>query len=55
MNVITLLLLIVAFGCFAVAAFTRRGEHAVSTRVNLVAAGLAAWVLVPLLERLDNL
>lgn len=53
MDVITLLLLIAAFICFAVAAFAHRAAE--RTRVNLVAAGLAAWVLVPLLERLASL
>lgn len=49
-TVVTLLLLIIAFVCFLLAAFAHRA--AAVTRVNLVAAGLAAWVLVPLLERL---
>lgn len=38
------LLYLIAFLCFLVAAFA----HDRVSRVNLVAAGLAAWVLVPL-------
>jgi hypothetical protein len=40
------LLYVIAFVCFLIAAFA----HDRVTRVNLVAAGLAAWVLVPLLN-----
>ena len=43
MTVINLLLLLVAFILFVLAAF------GVGSRVNLVAAGLALWVLVPLI------
>lgn len=49
MNLVYLLLLVAACACFAIAAFTRAGATA---RVNLVAAGLTAWVLVPLLQHL---
>jgi cytochrome c biogenesis factor len=52
-TIVTLLLLIAAFICFLLGAFAHRA--AAVTRVNLVAAGLAAWVLVPLLERLVSL
>ena len=38
------ILYLVAFVCFLIAAFA----HDRVSRVNLVAAGLAAWVLVPL-------
>jgi uncharacterized membrane protein YjjB (DUF3815 family) len=47
MPILYLLLLLVAAVCFGVAAFARP-----STRVNLVAAGLLAWVLVPLIQAL---
>lgn len=50
MEIIYLLLLIVAFGCFAVAAFAHSAVG--RTSVNLVAAGLAAWVLVPLIQQI---
>jgi hypothetical protein len=39
------LLYLIAFLCFLAAAFL---HDRVGSRVNLVAAGLAAWVLVPL-------
>ena len=38
------LLYLIALVCFALAAF------GVAARINLVAAGLAAWVLVPLIH-----
>ncbi|MDX3110158.1 hypothetical protein [Nonomuraea angiospora] len=41
---ITLLLLLGGFICFALAAF------GVASRVNLLAAGLALWILVPLID-----
>jgi hypothetical protein len=47
MDTLTLVLLIVAAICFAVAAF-----GLVATKFNLVAAGLLAWVLAELLPRL---
>lgn len=40
------LLYLVAFVCFLIAAFA----HDRVTRVNLVALGLASWVLVPILN-----
>ena len=40
---LTLILLALAFGCFAAAA------AGVASRINLLAAGLALWVLVQLL------
>ena len=50
MNVFYLLLLIVAAVCFGIAAFSSR-----QPRINLVALGLLAWVLVPLLQALVSL
>lgn len=47
MTLVYLLLLAVAAICFAAAAFRRE-----QVRVNLVAAGLLAWVLVPLIQTL---
>lgn len=44
--VLAFVLYLVAFVCFLIAAFA----HDRVTRVNLVAAGLAAWVLVPLIN-----
>jgi hypothetical protein len=41
---INLLLLLGGFICFVLAAF------GVASRVNLVAAGLALWILTPLIE-----
>lgn len=46
MDVIDLILLIIAAVCFAFAALA----HAQPARVNLVALGLLAWVLVPLID-----
>lgn len=43
---LTTLLLLIAFVCFVLAAF------GVASRINLMAAGLAAWVLVQLLPAL---
>ncbi len=47
MNTIHLVLYAVAFVCFALTAI---GVH---SRINLVAVGLAAWVLVPVLDTLQ--
>jgi hypothetical protein len=44
MHTVTLILYIIAAICFALAAF-----GIVASRVNFVALGLFAWVLVPLL------
>jgi hypothetical protein len=44
---ITLILLVFAFVCFALAAF----GAPIPSRVNLVAAGLAFWVLTLILGR----
>ncbi|MGR6922575.1 hypothetical protein ACU635_50690 [[Actinomadura] parvosata] len=41
---LTFLLLLGGFICFGLAAF------GVASRVNLVAAGLALWILVPLID-----
>lgn len=41
---ITLILLIVAFGCFVLAAL-----GVATSRINLLSAGLACWVLTVLL------
>jgi len=46
MSIVILVLLIVAFICFVVAAL------GVTTRINLVAAGLACWVLTALIGQL---
>lgn len=46
MHIITLILYVVAAACFAAAAL-KKGR-----RVNLLAAGLLAWVLVPLLGQI---
>lgn len=44
MQLLFLLLLVVAFVLFVLATFN------VAARFNLIAAGLALWVLVPLIE-----
>lgn len=49
MDVISLVLLLTAAICFALTAF------GVRARVNLLAVGLLAWVLVPLLDALSAL
>lgn len=51
MDIIYLLLLIIAAVSFGVAAFATRQP----TRVNLVALGLLAWVLVPLVQAFTRL
>lgn len=43
---LTILLLLIAFVCFLLAAF------GVASRINLMAAGLAAWVATQLLPAL---
>jgi len=48
MKIVQLILLIIAAVLFGLAAFTQPG-----TRFNLVAAGLLAWVLVPLLDAIQ--
>ena len=58
MNIIYLLLYIVAAVCFGLAAFTGRSTVGPrgggrSVNVNLVAAGLLAWVLVSVLQQLQ--
>lgn len=45
---ITMLLLLLAFVCFTLAAF------GVSSRLNLVAVGLALWVLTELIPALQK-
>jgi predicted S18 family serine protease len=50
MLVISLILLILAAGCFAAAAF-----NVASPRVNLIALGLLFWVVVPLIATIDRL
>ena len=47
MHTIDLVLLLIAAICFGLAAFN------VPVRVNLVALGLLAWVLVPLIAALQ--
>jgi hypothetical protein len=61
MDILYLVLLIISALCFVVAAFyaptvvnTTSPPHPV-TRVNLVALGLLAWVLVPLIQTIDSL
>lgn len=48
MRVIDLILYLIAAILFALAAFN------VSAKVNLIAAGLLAWVLVPLIATLQQ-
>lgn len=48
MNILDLVLLLTAAICFGLAAF-----GAVVSRVNLLALGLLAWVLVPLLDAIS--
>lgn len=43
MELLTVVLLLIGAICFGLAAF------GVASRVNLVAAGLLAWILVPLI------
>ena len=50
MNTVYLICFLVAALCFLVAAFVPQTP---SARVNLVAFGLFAWVLVPLIQRID--
>jgi hypothetical protein len=49
MDAVTVILLILAFVCFALAAFN------VTARVNLTAAGLALWILTVLIPALASL
>jgi hypothetical protein len=49
MDTLYVILLIVAAICFVLAAFS----VTVHARINLVALGLLAWVLVPLIEHID--
>jgi hypothetical protein len=48
-NTLEIVLLIIAALCFAAAAFTSRRF---ASSIDLVAAGLLAWVLVPLIKAL---
>lgn len=50
MNVLYLILLILALACFVASA-----ARVASARVNLMAAGLALWVLVPVIQVARNL
>ena len=59
MKIIYLLLYIAAAACFGIAAFTGRSTlgakgGARGGNVNLLAAGLFLWVLVPLLRQLQT-
>ena len=45
MTVLFLILLIAGLACFLVAAF-----NLATVRVNLIALGLAFWILVPLIQ-----
>jgi hypothetical protein len=49
MQAVTVILLILAFVCFALAAFN------VSARINLVGLGLALWILTVLIPALASL
>jgi hypothetical protein len=49
MNTLYLILFIVSALCFLGAVVS----HPSTARVNLVALGLFAWVLVPLIQRID--
>ena len=49
MEAIFLVLLIVAAVCFALAAFNT------AARVNLVALGLFAWILIPLIKAIQSI
>ncbi|MBW3641133.1 MAG: hypothetical protein KY451_15100 [Actinobacteria bacterium] len=60
MNIIYLLLYIGAAACFGIAAFAGRstlgsGRGGRGGNINLLAAGLFLWVLVPLLVQLQTL
>lgn len=50
MNILYLILLLVGAVCFAGAASQR-----IATRVDLIAAGLFFWILVPLIQTIDAL
>lgn len=50
MKVLYLILLILGALCFAAAATNK-----VATTFNLVAAGLLAWILVPLIQQIDSM
>lgn len=50
MNVLYFILLLLALICFVASALNR-----VSSRVNLVALGLALWVAFPLIQQLQSL
>lgn len=49
-NVLAFICYLIAFGCFLVAAFASASPR--TSRVNLIALGLAAFVLVPLVDSL---
>lgn len=49
MELLELLLLLAGFICFLVAAFT-----AAFSRVNLMALGLALWILIPLIHAIKQ-
>lgn len=53
MLTITLVLLILAVVCFAIAAFNIGAGQ--TTRINFIALGLLLWVLMPLISTIDRL
>lgn len=56
MRTLYLILYIIAAVLFALAAFTRPTQpESTLARVNLLALGLLAWVLVPLIETADSM
>lgn len=55
MEVLYLVLYIVAAILFALASFAPTATTGATARFNLVALGLLAWVLVPLIQTIDGL
>ena len=55
MNTLYLILLIVSAVCFALAALFAFRPSAGAAKVNLIALGLLAWVLVPLIQTARSL
>jgi hypothetical protein len=53
MNTLYLILYVIAGLLFLVAAVTSNTPNHPLARVNLIALGLFAWVLVPLIQRID--
>jgi hypothetical protein len=55
MKTLYLILYIIAAVLFAIAALTTWKPNPAATRINLLALGLLAWVLVPLIQQADRL